>query len=217
MNRFHAGVYSFFLALFGLLCYLAHQLPHFPGDIAVSLWLQGIDLPLFKSAMEAISYLGSFIPAIITVALVTGVLWASGRKLESTFIASLASLAAILTWLLKLLISRPRPESGLIETLGGNNGFSFPSGHIVHAMVFYGFLLYLLPRFIRNPPVTVVLQSVLILPILLTGISRVYLGAHWISDTIGSLLLGGLLLTPAIFFYTKYAKETINKSEVTSA
>ncbi len=44
---------------------------------------------------------------------------------------------------MKLLIARPRPETELIQTLWGNNDYSFPSGHIAYAVVFYGFLFYL--------------------------------------------------------------------------
>lgn len=160
--------------------------------------------------MKAISYISSLIPAVIIVALVGVGLWAAGKKLDSIFIVSLTSLAALLDWLLKLLISRPRPD-GLIQTLLGNNDYSFPSGHIAYAVVFYGFLFYLLPGLTRRPAIIWVLRSGLILLILLTGASRVYLGAHWPSDALGGLFLGGLLLAPAIGLYN-YLKRPPNES-----
>ncbi len=207
MSRLYIGIYAFFLILFGLLCYFAHQFPYFPGDVAISLWLQGLNLPFLNPIMQTASYINSMIPAIVIVALVAGGLWASGRKLEPILIASLTSSAALLNWLLKLLISRPRPGNELIQVLGENNGLSFPSGHITYAVVFYGFLFYLAPRLIKQPAVTVALRCLLLLLILLTGTSRVYLGAHWSSDVLGSLLLGGLLLAPTITLYHNYAKE----------
>ncbi len=199
-------IYGFCLVLFGLLCYLAHQSRNLPGDTTISLWLQGVDLPFFNTIMEAISYIASLIPAIVIVALVAGGLWALGRKLETIFIVSLTSSTALLDWLLKLLISRPRPETELIQALRGDNGPSFPSGHIAYAVVFYGFLFYLLPRLTKQPAIIWVLRPVLILLVVLTGASRVYLGAHWPSDVLGSLFLGGLLLAPAIVLYNNYAK-----------
>ncbi len=206
-------IYGFCLVLFGLLCYLAHQSLSLPGDTAISLWLQGIELPFFNTIMEAISYIASLIPAIVIVVLVSGGLWAFGRKLETIFIVALTSSAALLDWLLKLLISRPRPETELIQTLRGDNGYSFPSGHIAYAVVFYGFLFYLMPRLTRQPAIIWVLRSVLILLIFLTGASRVYLGAHWPSDALGSLFLGGLLLAPAIILYDNYSKSRQIKLE----
>jgi len=206
MSRLYASIYVLFITLFGLLCYFAHQLPYFPGDVAISSWLQGIDPTFFSPIMQAASYISSLIPAIIIVALVTGGLWASGRKLEPIFVASLASSAALLNWLLKLLVSRPRPTAKLVQVVGSNSGFSFPSGHFAYAIAFYGFLFYLTPRLIKQPAARRSLQSLLILLILFTGTSRVYLGTHWPSDILGSLLLSGLLLVPAITLYHNYAK-----------
>ncbi len=155
--------------------------------------------------MTAISFISSLLPAVVIVALVTVGLLATGRKLEPIFIASTTGLAALLNWLLKLLISRPRPVNEAIQVMVETNGLSFPSGHTIYAVVFYGFLFYLVPRVTRQPAVIGIVRSVLILLILLTGISRVYLGTHWPSDVLGSLLLGGLLLFLAIALYNKYA------------
>ena len=204
MSKFRAGIYFFFLALFGLLGYLAHQLPYFPGDIGVSLWLQGMDLPFFSPLMTAVSFISSTIPAAIVVALLVIGLWISGRKLEPVFIASLTSFAALLNWLLKLIISRPRPSSELIRVIGENNGLSLPSGHVVYAVVFYGFLFYLALKLVKQPAAAGALRFLLILLIPLTGVSRIYLGAHWFSDVLGSFLLGGLILAPAIALYHNY-------------
>ncbi len=206
MSRLYAGIYAFALVLFGLLCFFAYQLPYFPGDIGISSWLQGIDLPFLNPVMQAVSYMVSSIPATIIVVLLLGGLWVLGRKIELIFIASLTSFGALLSWLLKLLISRPRPNSELVLVLQENNGLSFPSGHAVYAAVFYGFLFYLVPRLVKQPVVIVALRSGLILLVLLTGVSRVYLGAHWPSDVLGGFFLGGLLLALAVVLYHNYVK-----------
>ena len=72
MSKFSAAVYGLFFALNGLLCYLAHRLPYFPGDIAISRWLQGINLPSLNPIMLANSYITSVIPATVIVILVVG-------------------------------------------------------------------------------------------------------------------------------------------------
>ncbi len=206
MSKFHTGIYIFFLISLAILGYLAHRLPYFPGDIAVSLWLQKIDLSFVNPVMQAVSYISSLIPAIFIVILVAGGLWLLKKKAEAPFIVSLASLTALANWLLKLLISRPRPDSELIQVLGESSGFSFPSGHTAYAVVFYGFLFYLVPRLTRQAAIRRALQSILTLLVMLTGASRIYLGAHWPSDTLASLLLGGLLLATAIALHHNYAE-----------
>ncbi|MFC2006911.1 phosphatase PAP2 family protein [Chloroflexota bacterium] len=204
MRRFHWLVCGIFLVMFGVFAYLARQSFSFPGDVTVCLRLQGLSLPFLYPLMRAISAIHSLLPAIVVVAVVSGGLWFSGRRLETTFIISLTSLATLLNWLLKLLIGRPRPGSK-IQVLTENSGFSFPSGHIVYAVVFYGFLFYLAPRLIKQLSIVRLTRFVLVLLILVTAVSRVYLGAHWLSDALGSFWLGGLLLIPSVNFYNNYA------------
>ena len=99
--------------------------------------------------MQAVSHMGSSSPATIMSVLLLGGLWALGRKIELIFVTPLTSFGALLSWLLKLLISRPRPNSGLVLLLQENNGLSFLSGYVVYAVVFYGFLFYLVPRLVK--------------------------------------------------------------------
>ena len=212
MKKLYFGIYALFIIVFGLLCYLANQFHNFPGDNTISLWLQGITLPFLATVMEPISYLANPIPAIVTVSLVVIVLLLNGRKLEAIFTIALPSVSGLLSYLLKLLVDRPRPGD---ELLGG--GLSFPSGHTTYAVVFFGFLCYLAPSLIKQPAVSRVLQWLLILLIFLTGASRIYLGAHWPSDVLGSLLLSGLLLAPAIVLYNNYVKGNKGKLEAKNA
>ena len=149
MSRFSVVVYGFLLALFSLLSYSAYRFANLPGDVAISAWLQGIELPLVKAVLQAISYLGATVPAAITVVSIVGGLLLYRRKLEAIFVASLTSSAALLNWLLKLLIDRTRPGDDL-------SGLSFPSGHTTYAVVLYGFLFFLVPKLTGQPVLIVV-------------------------------------------------------------
>ena len=203
MSRLGAGIYAVCLILFGLLCYFAHQLPYFPGDISFSLWLQSIDFPFFKPTMQVASH---WVTASIIAALVVVGLWILKKRLEVVFIASLTSVAGLAIWLLKELISRPHPSGELVQLLSESWGLSFPSGHATCAVVFCGFLFYLAPRLVKQPAVIGILRFLLIALILLTGTSRIYLGVHWTSDVLGGLFLGGLILYPAIVLHNKRGK-----------
>lgn len=200
MRRLYFAIYAAFLILFGLLGYFVHSSYNLPGDVAMNEWFVGVDLPFIDSLMQAVSYLGETIPAVITVSLVVIILMLFRRWLEALFVAALPSLAALLTWVIKVLVDRPRPSDELFS----DGGLSFPSGHVSHIVVFLGFLFYLLPGLVKQRVIAMTLQAVMVLIILLMMVSRVYLGEHWASDVLGGIMLGGLILALAIVLYNKY-------------
>ena len=94
-------------------------------------------------------------------------------------------IATTLNQLLKRILQRPRPtEYRIIE----ETGYSFPSGHSMVSMAFYGYLIYLIYKYVKNKYIKwtlIVLLSILICSI---GISRIYLGVHYTSDVLGGFL-----------------------------
>lgn len=204
MRRIYIIIYAAGFIFFGWLCYSVNQSQNLPGDIAISTWFAEIELPFVNALMQFISTFGDTIPAMLMVALIAGVAWFFRRRLEAVFIAVLPALAALLTWLLKVLIDRPRPGSELLD----NGGLSFPSGHVTYAVILFSLLFYLLPKLMDSSGLMVALRILMVLIIVLIAVSRVYLGAHWPSDVLGSFVLGVLLLAPAIVLYKHYAKRS---------
>lgn len=100
---------------------------------------------------------------------------------------------------LKILFMRPRPSG---EHLVYAAGYSFPSGHAMLSLVFYGFLVYLVyPRISRTAGrMTIILAGTIIL---LVGASRVYLNVHYVSDVLGGYLFGTLCLMGFAIIYQK--------------
>ena len=88
----------------------------------------------------------------------------------------------VINQLLKLIFARPRPEGfRLIE----QGGFSFPSGHSMVSMAFYGLIIYFIYKNVNNKYLKWTLISILACLIILIGLSRIYLGVHYASDVIG--------------------------------
>ncbi len=96
----------------------------------------------------------------------------------------------------KNIIKRERPD---INRLVYEKGYSYPSGHTVSAISFYGFILFL--ALISNIvlPFKIILSFILILLILLIGFSRIFLGVHYFSDIIGAIILGFSYLLSYIY------------------
>lgn len=212
MRRLYLGIYLFFFILFGVLCYLAHEYATFHGDVTVSLWVQGIDFPLFTVLMKAVSYLGSAIPVSITIAVLAASLLFFHRTWQAFFIIILPAIAGLVNELTKALVDRTRP--GGTFTIGVN---SFPSGHTTYAAVICGCIFFLAPRLLKWPVAVRTIQVLCVLFIALMGLSRIFLEAHWPSDVLGGLLLGGLILAPGIFIYKHYVEGDRIESEVEGA
>ena len=107
----------------------------------------------------------------------------------------------IINNLLKVIIARPRPD---INRLVDETGYSFPSGHSITSMVFYGYLIYLIYKYVDNRKVKIPLMIFLVLLIPVIGLSRIYLGVHYTSDVVGGFLLGTVYLILFINISNKY-------------
>lgn len=98
-------------------------------------------------------------------------------------------LATVSNMVLKRFIDRARPG---IEHLVSVETLSYPSGHAMSAMAFYGFLIYLFLKFNMNRYLKLSVILILTLLILSIGISRIYLGVHYPSDIAGGYIAGAL-------------------------
>src|SRR5690606_22034425 len=82
---------------------------------------------------------------------------------------------------LKHLFGRPRPA---IPLLFEADGLSFPSGHALMSLSFYGLLIYIVYNSMEKKGIKWILISLLVLLVLLVGFTRVYLRVHYASDVI---------------------------------
>ena len=92
----------------------------------------------------------------------------------------------VLNFLLKLLFMRDRPyELMIIDEVG----YSFPSGHAMAALGFYGFIIYLLWHFNLTKSAKIIFSVLLGVLIILIGVSRIYLGVHYASDVLAGYMV----------------------------
>lgn len=108
------------------------------------------------------------------------------NKRTSIYIFINLVLSAVLNLALKQILQRPRPIGHRIID---EKGYSLPSGHSMVSMAFYGFLIYLICKNIKNKYLKISLVGVLSVLIISIGVSRIYLGVHYTSDVIAGFLV----------------------------
>lgn len=148
--------------------------------------------------------------AIVIVALAIDVLiLVKNRKISFSIILNLV-IATILNIILKNIVQRPRPDEYRLIT---ETGYSFPSGHSMVSMAFYGYFIYLTFKYLKNKKLKVLLITFLSILIILIGITRIYLGVHYTSDVIAGFLISICYLIIYTSLVKKYILEKEDKNE----
>lgn len=137
------------------------------------------------SIVKFITWFGSTIGIIIMCLISLFVI--RKKKINVIIVISLICATLINNYIFKFIFARERPN---INPMVIEDSYSFPSGHSMVSMVFYGSLIYIAYRYIKNRVLKYVIISCLSLLIILIGFSRVYLGVHYFSDVIGGFVFG---------------------------
>jgi membrane-associated phospholipid phosphatase len=155
--------------------------------------------------MLAITFLGNhkfLIPANFAL-LIYYTLFKKNRWL-SIRVAALALSSLTIKLVLKAFFHRPRPEIPLLYKV---QGYSFPSGHALIGVAFYGLLIYIAWNEIKNKWWRVVTITALFSLILLISFSRIYLRVHYTSDVMAGLAMGFIWLTVSLWLIGRFEKK----------
>ena len=122
------------------------------------------------------------------------------RKIGLSIGVNLASVG-IINAILKEIIKRPRPpiEFRMVQ----ESSYSFPSGHAMASLAFYGLIIYYISKYIKNNKTRNISCIGLSALIFLIGISRIYLGVHFASDVLAGFLVSTVYLVLYITFILK--------------
>ncbi len=165
--------------------------------------IPGLRFPILDSIMRFVSSFGDGVSAVITFSVFAFALFIRGFKKEF-IISFLIWIGPVLSWGLEEIIASPRPVEFLIDGYPLPSDFSFPSGHVVFYVVFFG-LVAIYAKYL--PDLTImgrkILLTMAIVLISLIGISRIYLGVHWPMDVMAGYLIGFAILGAITLLYLK--------------
>ena len=186
---------------FASLTFLVKTMPSLPIDLAITRAIQSINSPFFDGLMHLVSWPGFPPQSYLLSALVVLIIYSLGLRWEAVSAAVASILPGLFNVLIKDYVQRPRPTGDIVAVFRILNSYSFPSGHVMFYVGFFGFLWFLaytmLKRSWRRTALLIMYGGL----ILLIGASRIYLGQHWPSDVLGAYLLGSLVLVGIIQFY----------------
>ena len=166
-------------------------------DIVSKLFKFNVSTPIAK-------FITNFGGAIFVISLTTILFFViKDKKIGISIIANLG-IVTILNQIIKFIMQRPRPtEFRIIE----ETGYSFPSGHSMVSLAFYGYLVYLIYKYINNKHLKRTLIIILSILICVIGVSRIYLGVHYTSDVLGGFLISLAYLIIYIELVNKFVLE----------
>ena len=177
-------------------------------DHAVAVALQGLYRPVLQVPAQAVALLGGAEVTFGLAAVLFAFLWQAGYRIQSAAVGVYV-LAVGLEELYKFVVFHPAPGgrlshpdgpslTSLLEGSGGGN--SFPSGHVLRAVVVYGLAAFVVYRLALSERRGALAIAGAALIILVLSFDRLFLEVHWLTDVAGALLLGGALLLAAMLW-----------------
>ena len=193
---------NFFISITIMLILFLLLIYSYQYDGYVSKYIDIIHTDYLDYIMLGITNLGhAVVLLIIALFLLVSIDYRSSKNITELLIGGVLS-----NTLIKLFFKRPRPFSLFYE-----HGYSFPSAHMMLSVMFYGYLCYLMYHSKAKKPYKIIFFTIMGLLVSAIGFSRIYINVHYVSDVVGGILFGYLLLLLFII-YTKQKYRLIDES-----
>jgi membrane-associated phospholipid phosphatase len=158
-------------------------------DVELARWLHEHSSSMLVSLFKVVTLAGNAAVLAVICVLALAVLVRRGAFDDAALLVVVAVGIELLNALLKLAFHRPRPELAFIHL----DTYSFPSGHAAGSAAIYGVLAYFALRHVHGLLRALVVAAAVVL-VALIGFSRLYLGAHYLSDVLAGFSLGAAWL-----------------------
>ncbi|MFC6165829.1 phosphatase PAP2 family protein [Lactiplantibacillus dongliensis] len=167
----------------------------------VTVWQNGF----FTGVFTVISWLASPGRDIVWMVILAFVLYGFKYKIQAFWALALLAGGNIFEFIFKHLVARARP----LGHLASDTGYSYPSGHVLGTFMVVAVVVVLIVPELPSYRWADVLQAASVAWLILVMLSRVYLQAHYPTDTVGALLLGWVWLEVMEWLYVLYARKLL--------
>lgn len=185
-----------FAAQAGLVDTIADRSDPGPVDASVLAWFVAHRAPAATLAMTAVTTVGGTVGMTVVAVVGILVLWRAGHRPEAATVAVAAGGAGVLVTVFKNFYGRARPP--VADHLVVETNAALPSGHALGSAVVLGVLAASVLLLVSRTVVRVMAVGGAVLAIGVIGVSRLYLGVHWITDVLTGWLLGGAWLAACV-------------------
>jgi undecaprenyl-diphosphatase len=175
-------------------------------DVRITDFIQTLKSPVMTSVADFVSWFGMMPQGYLLIILAVAALFVFRRHREAIVLGVSTVVTIALNVLVKMMVRYPGPTAPQSPELWTAIDFTFPSGHVMFFMVFFGFIFYLIASQMARSWI----KAALLLPfgflLVFVGFFRVYLLAHWTSDVVGGYILGGMMLMVSILIYRHWTQ-----------
>ena len=170
-------------------------------DLGLLRAIQRLDLPYLAAVLHPVDRLTSGPGAIAAWTLVLVAFTASRWWLPALTMLALPAGGVINEAIGRFIANHVRPDAADVQrVIGETNAPSFPSGHVLGAVLLYGFLFVVADR-VESRWLRAAIKTAAVAVIAITGVARLWYGAHWPTDVLGAYAMGGVLLIALICAY----------------
>lgn len=200
------------LIVFVLVTFVFTMKNGFVYDEVIIDWLNNFSSTTLTKVMEFISLLGSS-EVILLVTFVVAAIFAIKRNWLFTIFFLVVSVGGVaLNFILKFVFQRERPggEISYIEVFNFSfeiPSYSFPSGHTMRITILLLFLIYISYRFIKHTGIKVLSYVVCTLTMIGVALSRLFLDAHFLSDTLAAISISVVWFCICLLLFNRYEKK----------
>jgi undecaprenyl-diphosphatase len=181
-------------------------------DRYVTLGVQSVRTPWLDAVAVALSVVGGG-RAVLVVGVCAVAALLLKKRPRAAGLCALTLISLGLNPVIKEIIGRARPEEGMVQVILPAAGLSFPSGHAMASLAVYGFFALMAWIHIPQKPQRLFWTLLLVLFPVCVGLSRIYLGAHWLSDVVGGWTMGLFWLIVSAGVYRALGRSELVRAE----